>query len=61
MRSTTSHGESMLTTVPSTTETFVDGYVTEGVKYFYTVIATNVLGSSPPSKQVAGVWRPKAH
>ncbi|MDF2094112.1 fibronectin type III domain-containing protein [Knoellia sp. 3-2P3] len=46
-------GGSPLATLSKTTMTYADTSVTNGVTYYYVVVATNAVGSSAPSVQVA--------
>ena len=52
-RSTTSGGEQLLTSVPSTPLTYTDSSVKCGVTYFYEVAAVDVIGQTLSSEQSA--------
>ncbi len=54
-RGTSSGAETLLTTVPSTTQSYADTTVIAGTTYYYEVVAVNSIGTSALSSEVSAV------
>jgi fibronectin type 3 domain-containing protein len=55
-RGTASGGETFLVSVGATTS-YKDTTAASGVTYYYTIVATNAVGASPPSLEVSAIAR----